>query len=402
MNDSGKRRPRLLFVCMNNPWPLNNGAVIRNSWVVRGMAKHFDIDTLTSDPVDPKTIPPEYAAANDLIEGYPRPLGRAGQLFRLRGALAPNASFYTSGVVTGALAKRTRELVRERGYAGVIVDLKAWPAMRGIDAPMIYHAHNCEWKLLERRAQTEPGLRGKLVAFDARRVKAIEREILERAHTSIVLSEEDLDDLSELAPSTRSKYVLATNGVDVSRFDATRDTPTDGRTVLLTGSFDWRPNQQGVEWFAERVLPELRRVRPDVDVRVAGRMNDAFAKTIASWGVTPVPNPPHMEPELARAHVIAAPILASSGTRLRILEAWAAGRPLVTTLAGAFGLPHEDGRELYARDEPVDFVRAIDELFASPERWTHVRDAALARVRDFDWPGIGERLGNAMAERFPA
>jgi glycosyltransferase involved in cell wall biosynthesis len=99
-----------------------------------------------------------------------------------------------------------------------------------------------------------------------------------------------------------------------------------------------------------------------------------------------------MRDELARARIVAAAILASSGTRLRILEAWAAGRPVVTTPAGAFGLPHTNGDELFAVEGPEAFVSAIADLLHDDACWEAMRARARDRALDFDWNTIGDRF----------
>jgi glycosyltransferase involved in cell wall biosynthesis len=143
------------------------------------------------------------------------------------------------------------------------------------------------------------------------------------------------------------------------------------------------------------VLPLLRERlgTGKFDVRIAGRMSaDQERELQALPDVVPARNPADMRDELARARIVAAAILASSGTRLRILEAWAAGRPVVTTPAGAFGLPYASGDELFAVEGPVAFVDAIAQLLHDDPLWEAMRERARERAMDFDWKRIGDRF----------
>jgi polysaccharide biosynthesis protein PslH len=137
----------------------------------------------------------------------------------------------------------------------------------------------------------------------------------------------------------------------------------------------------------------LRATLPDVIVRIAGRMEPALEVELQHYpNVEAIPNPPEMEPHLAAATVVAAPIIASSGTRLRILEAWAAGRAVMTTSAGAFGLSCVSGQELMIRDEPPVFAKTLISMLGSSALRSALTNAALLRVEDYDWRSIGSVL----------
>jgi glycosyltransferase involved in cell wall biosynthesis len=163
--------------------------------------------------------------------------------------------------------------------------------------------------------------------------------------------------------------------------------------ILLSGSFTWRPTLQGLRWFIENVMPLIAQGAGDLDLefRIAGRMYPTLVEELSTVpGLVVVPNPPDMRSELARAHVIAVPVLASSGVRVRIYEAWAAGRPVVTTPSGALGLQYASGEELVAAAQPRDFADGVLRLVRDAALWQHVRETALRRVADFDWPRIVE------------
>ncbi len=142
-------------------------------------------------------------------------------------------------------------------------------------------------------------------------------------------------------------------------------------------------------------------VPTDVRVRVAGRMSAGLAARIdAQPLMSASPNPADMRSELQAATIVAAPIRSSSGTRLRILEAWAARRPVVTTTAGAFGLEHTPGVDVAIADDPTVFARTLVSLMRDAQHRELLAERAFERVQDYAWPVIMRRFLTESAPLF--
>jgi glycosyltransferase involved in cell wall biosynthesis len=384
----------ILYLCQQNPWHLDGGALIRNYWLIKALATRYRVHLVTAgDPGDP--IPADFAATCASIDRFPRP---ASPLFRLRQTLRPSSTFYLSGIVTGAMRRFVRERVRDGSYAFAMLDFQMLDALAGTGLPFVYNAHNTEYVLLERRVELEKGLLQRaFVRIDAMRLKPIERRVVRDAIATLACSADDASELVALAPQARDTTFVVPNGVDVARYAETFAAlpRAEKPTILVTGRFDWRPNRVGLDWFVAEVLPLLRQRlgTGSFEVRIAGRMSTDQERDLQALpDVVPARNPADMRDELARARIVAAAILASSGTRLRILEAWAAGRPVVTTPAGAFGLPHHSGDELFAVDGPGAFVDAIAQLLHDDRLWEAMRERARDRAMDFDWNRVGDRF----------
>ena len=390
-------RGRLLYLCLENPWHLNAGGLIRNYWLIRALADRFDVDLVTGG--DPRTpIPPDFDVLCASIHRYPAP-GTFGRLVR---AIHPRETLFTAGSVSRSMRVAVAGLLRRFPYAAIVLDLNMIGAIPAhCTVPLVYNAHNCETALLRRRWRTETSLARRLAtALDAARLRPIEAQVIERAVLIAACSSADVEDLGALARIARAKSVVVPNGVDTARYAALSTVRPEPGTVLVTGSFDWHPNRIGLRWFLREVVPALRlfAAAEPLSVRIAGRMDAAFAAEIdAVPGVRAAPNVPDMRDELGRAQIVAAPILASSGTRLRILEAWAAARPVVTTPEGALGLVHHDGTDLLVRAGAAPFAQAIAELLREPERRAALAAAGLRRASAYDWRGIGNDLLDACA-----
>jgi glycosyltransferase involved in cell wall biosynthesis len=385
-------KSRVLFLCGTAPWLRNGGALLRNYWMIRSLARRYAIDLVVAD--EPGNIPADFAAIVDDYASFPRGTNARGGFGRLARAAMPGESTLTAGWASPALREYVANRLGRYPYVAIQTDLPMRAALPRLDAiPIVYNAHNCESALLSRRAQTESPPARMALMFDAMRVRAQERALIDRAALIATCAEQDLADFARFVPGVRAKAAIIANGVDLAHYLPLRTATNDTCTVLITGSMDWRPNVLGLRWFLRYTLPRLRAMIPFVVVRIAGRMNAELQAELQRYpNVEAVPNPPSMDEHLAAATVVAAPIVASSGTRLRILEAWAAGRPVITTTAGAFGLNCRPGNELMVRDEPLAFAEGLAVLLSSESARHALVTSANRRAVEYDWHAIGTEL----------
>ena len=174
--------------------------------------------------------------------------------------------------------------------------------------------------------------------------------------------------------------VLVASGADASRVPADRvavypntipyrDAPDVRRehAIVFTGNLEYDPNVSAVGWFAREVWPLIRREEPGLEWRLAGKNAHAIRSyTQHLDGVRIVGEVPDAVLEIAQAKVAVVPLLAGSGTRFKILEAWAAATPVVSTTIGAEGLGAVDGRHLAIANEPAQFARAVLQTLREP------------------------------------
>ncbi len=189
------------------------------------------------------------------------------------------------------------------------------------------------------------------------------------------------------------------NGVDVTHYlpDFSAEVPAH---LIYIGSMDWYPNEDAVGFFADEVLPRIQERVPDVRFSIVGGNPSARVQKLAERkGVVVTGRVPEIKPYFAEATVFVVPLRIGSGTRLKILEALAMGKAIVSTSVGAEGLDLKDGEEIFIADEPTVFAEAVTRLLTEASLRRRIGENGRARVeRDYDWRSIGEKLHGVYAK----
>ena len=228
-----------------------------------------------------------------------------------------------------------------------------------------------------------------------RRLLRLETEACANVAAVWTCSERDRRVLIGPNPSVSSAVVPNVINLDDYKPGAT----DDGRTVVYVGAMDWLPNRDAVEFFVSDVMPELRRLIPNVSFVVAGREPPPnFRRRLEQApNVRFTGTLPDLRPVIAQAAVCAVPIRVGSGTRLKILEAAAMAKAVVSTTIGAEGLNLIDGKEIVIADESIAMARAIAELLGDRRRRTEIGLAARNHITaKFGIPALRHSVREAM------
>jgi len=183
------------------------------------------------------------------------------------------------------------------------------------------------------------------------------------------------------------------NGVDITHYqpDFSSEAPAH---LIYIGSMDWYPNEDAVGFFVDEVLPRIQESVPDVRFSIVGGNPSARVQKLSEEkGVVVTGRVPEIKPYFAEATVFIVPLRIGSGTRLKILEALAMGKAIVSTSVGAEGLDLKDGAEIFIADEPTAFADAATQLLTDASLRRRMGENGRARVeRDYDWRSIGDKL----------
>jgi glycosyltransferase involved in cell wall biosynthesis len=226
--------------------------------------------------------------------------------------------------------------------------------------PYVASTHNVEADVLLEAARLSRGLDRRVNERDARLLLRREAAHLAKAAAAVAVSAEDAARIAAIAPSARVSVVE--NGVDTEALRPLPPPPPDG-PLLFVASFDYPVNVQAADHLARTIMPAIRARLGPTKLLLAGRRPPPTVHALAALGDTEVlDGVADLAPVYARARAVVVPILVGGGSRLKILEALALGRPVVTTTAGMRGLAVRDGVHVLVADTPEAFGDAIARL----------------------------------------
>jgi glycosyltransferase involved in cell wall biosynthesis len=238
---------------------------------------------------------------------------------------------------------------------------------------------------MKRRSARESQPRRFLLREEGRRMGAYESKICASYDAVTVVSNTD-----RAAIGNRPNTFVNPNGVDLDVFQARLEPPIPDR-IIMTGNFGYFPNADGLSWFVEHVLPEVRRRRPNVSVHAVGVDPNREVQRLGagSPAVQVVGFVPDLAEHLASATVAIVPLRSGSGMQFKVIEAMACGTPVVATSLGTGGLEVVSGRELFVADNPEAFADSICRLMNEPDlRERMARAGRLYVEANFSWEKV--------------
>jgi sugar transferase (PEP-CTERM/EpsH1 system associated) len=238
---------------------------------------------------------------------------------------------------------------------------------------------------------------------EADQIAALEARIAREADWSIFVSDAEAALFQKLQPAFRDKVHYVSNGVDLDYFDPALEFPAPYAThvpnFVFTGAMDYPPNIDAVTWFAQTILPVVRRSLPEAQFHIAGSNPAAQVRALTSLpGVFVTGRVPDIRPYVAHATACVAPMRIARGIQNKVLEAMAMGRPTVVTADALEGINAVPGSDLLLADSPDAFARACVAC-AGPDA-AAIGQAARRRVAgDYGWPKQLERFDGFLNER---
>ncbi|HEY7855938.1 MAG TPA: glycosyltransferase family 4 protein [Terriglobales bacterium] len=357
---------KILFLCLDLTYPPSNGLTMRTWSVARALAADgHQVHMLGFGSGGP--FPPEIASLTAVPFDAPSLTSAAGFTARVQ-SLGRGQAYSATRFTCPAMGEAVERALASGGYDAVLADstysTQNLPAK--LNLPLIINTHNLEYRVLQRfAAQERHPVRRTYAALEWRWLRLWEANALARAQLILACSDIDQAGIESLAPGVPC-FVIP-NAVSTTYYRPAPGNRFEPDTVLYTGGLDWHPNRDAVMFFARDVMPRLRQLVPSVRFLIAGRTPPpGFARRLAAIpDVHYLGQVPDMRPIIAHAHMCVIPLRMGSGTRLKILEAAAMGKPMVSTDLGAEGLSFRHERDILLANSADELARATARVLLS-------------------------------------
>jgi sugar transferase (PEP-CTERM/EpsH1 system associated) len=402
---------RILWLKSDLLLPLDKGGKLRTWHLMRQLAKHHAITFLSyADPEQPaEDIEGMREVASEVITVPRRDAAKGTLAFYLDAArhLADSRPYAVAKYESASYRQALLEVMGRTAFDLIVCDflppLVNMPTR--LPCPAVLFTHNVEAEIWRRHADTSSSiLKRQLYGMQHRRMLRFEEQAIRRFDGVLAVSDADRETFSRLYPgaATRPIHVVPT-GVDTAFFapsstEPDTSSPAASRSLIFTGSMDWLPNEDAMLFFCRDILPLIRAEEPDVTLSIVGRApTPAVRRLAAEQGVHVTGRVDDVRPYMRDAAVYVVPLRIGGGTRLKIFEAMAMRKAVVSTVVGAEGLPVTGGDHLLLADEPRGFARGVVRLLRDLDKRRSVEQAARQLVvSKYDWSVVAADLEEAL------
>ena len=393
---------KILWVKAGKLWPVDTGGKIRSFNILRHLARNHQVTLLSyyggeRDSQYEAAIAQQLPGAHTIYTAAPE--GTVAQsidyILRLPSAAPYAVKKFTHPKVRDEVTRRLKDGSAEVAVCDFLSASFNFP--EASPTPVVLFQHNVETMLWRRMADTEKSaLRKMSYRIEARKMESYETRTLQLFRHVIAVSDHDRKEMLALAPECR--ITVVPTGVDTEHYQPAPSVSGTPPRIVFTGSMDWEPNIDAVEYFCQEIFPSVLAQFPDARFQIVGRNPYPRVKKLASASVKVTGTVPSVAEYLRNATVVIVPLRIGGGTRLKIFEAMAMRKALVSTSIGAEGLDVTSGKDCLLADDAQTFAAAILALLRDPVlRRTYEDNAAVLAAR-YDWSQIAKRFADALGE----
>jgi glycosyltransferase involved in cell wall biosynthesis len=395
---------RILWVKADKLLPVENGGNIRSYHVSRYLASRHELTFYSyyggePDPTYEQELQRQLPGAVAMCTGKRELVGVGRGLDYLWHVAAP-APYAVSRFADAAVQRRLGNWFVENSFDVAVCDfLDAavnFPARLKI--PSVLFQHNVESEIWRRHAETAGNpLRKMMYQMEFHKMLRYEQNAVRRFQHVIAVSENDRSIMTQWVDADH--ITVVPTGVDLAHYAPhSSNTAVSDAAPLVTfiGAMDWEPNVDGVDYFCGEVWGAIKGEVPEARLRIVGRNP---ARRVAKWASESIEvtgRVPSVIEHLCQSSVVIVPLRIGGGTRLKIYEAMAAGKAVVSTSVGAEGLDVHHGRDIILADDAQAFSQAVIMLLRDGELRNRYEKAAAETAARYDWPTISERFGAVL------
>jgi glycosyltransferase involved in cell wall biosynthesis len=392
---------RVLWVKAGKLLPVDTGGKIRSYNILRHLAHSHEVALLSYyggkrdssyDTEIQNELPGAQAIATGTLDGS----AWAQSVEYVRRVVQP-APFAVSKFSHPSVRRAVESTLGAKQFDVAVCDFLSaslnFPEV--LPTPVVLFQHNVETALWKRMASSEASFPKRLVyQIEAAKMARYEERTLRRFHHIIAVSDHDRQQMLAMAPECA--ITVVPTGVDTKKYPVAPPAMANPPRIVFTGSMDWEPNLDAVAYFCQDIFPRVRREFSSAIFQIVGRNPHPRVKQLASDNVQVTGTIPSVAEYLRDATVVVVPLRIGGGTRLKIFEAMAMGKAMVSTSIGAEGLDVQSGRDLILADAATAFAEAILSLLRDADLRKKYERAAAKLAAQYDWSNIVHRFADVL------
>jgi sugar transferase (PEP-CTERM/EpsH1 system associated) len=396
---------KVLWVNAGLLLPLDKGGKLRTWHLMRQLARRHDISYVSF--ADPSATAADVAGMREVasqVVTIPRreaAKGTARFYLDTTRYLVDRVPYAIAKYRSVAYCRAIEESLRAKQFDAIVCDFLV-PVVNlpdSLPCPAILFTHNVESEIWRRHVETARNLVSRrLLTTQWRRMLRFERAALGRFDLVLAVSDADRQTFGRLYPDalTGPVHVVQT-GVDTAYFAPMNQEPQRAHLVF-TGSMDWLPNEDAMQYFVREILPRIRQLEPDATLSIIGRAPTPAVKRLADErGVHVTGGVEDVRAYMAEGSVYVVPLRIGGGTRLKIFEAMAMGKAVVSTTVGAEGLPVVPEQHIVIADQPQRFAEEVVRLIRDQEARRRLEvEARRLVVERYDWSAVARDFEEAL------
>ena len=430
---------KILWVKADKLLPVQNGGNIRTYHVLRYLSARHELTFYsyyggTPDPDYERELQRQLPGAVAVCTGK-RVLSGAARALDYLAHLGAQPPYAVSRFADAKVQKQLQDWFREQRFDVAVCDfLDAAVNFPGrLNIPSVLFQHNVESEIWRRHAATAGNPAKKMIyRMEFRKMLRYERAVVRKFQHVIAVSANDRSIMMQWVDADR--VTVVPTGVDLAQyrpdpakldpansdpagFDPTSAPTTSAPTtsdpnplassaplITFVGAMDWEPNVDAVEYFCSEIWPAIKAEMPQARFRIVGRNP---GRRVQKWASNSNSNSndgsievtgrvPSVVEHLRQSAVVIVPLRIGGGTRLKIYEAMATAKAVVSTTVGAEGLDVHHGRDIMLADDARSFAQAVIMLLRDPELRRRYEKAAAETAARYDWPAVGERFSEVL------
>jgi len=395
---------KVLWVKAGGLVPPDTGGKIRSYNILRELAQRYSVTFFSFYAAHDNDLHPDLKNMFDRVVCVPLTLPAPKSLAEMRDygiRLRSSQPYGITKYCRPEVRRRLHELLKQETYDVILCDFLAaagvipwdWPT------PKVLFTHNVEATIWRRHYEVATNPIWKAISWQEwRKMEAAERRYLRLADRVLTVSETDRDAFAAFLD--HGKLTVISTGVDVDYFQPS-SMEEIANSLVFTGSMDWLPNEDAILYFVDAILPLIKQECPEVSLEVVGRSPSRKLQALADAekSIRLTGRVEDIRPFVARGSVCIVPLRIGGGTRLKIFEAMAMNKAVISTSVGAEGLAVRSGENILLADTPNDFAESVISLLRDPKRRQRLGTAARALVQEsYSWPRVAESFARTLQD----